>query len=80
MVSCGCTSKYILNDPISIVIDQNDNTPSFLQDEYSFSIAENTGQFSGLNVSASDPDEGPSGMITYSIVQGNEEGVFILGM
>lgn len=61
------------------MIDRNDNTPTFSQDEYRFSVAENADQISGLNVSASDPDDGRNGMIVYTILEGNEEAAFVLG-
>ena len=59
--------------------DLNDNSPVFGQDEYAFQVAENTLQFPGLNVSASDSDAGSNADIVYTILGGNEEGVFLLG-
>lgn len=62
-----------------VVLDINDNTPSFSEEQYEFSVAENTAQLSDFIVSANDSDSGMNGMIRYSIIGGNEEDTFILG-
>ncbi|XP_036445151.1 protocadherin Fat 4 [Colossoma macropomum] len=55
-----------------VVLDVNDNTPSFSQNIYDIEIEENT--LSGtdvLQVFASDADEGTNGQIRFSIAAGN---------
>ncbi|XP_055033441.2 protocadherin Fat 4 [Misgurnus anguillicaudatus] len=55
-----------------IVLDVNDNTPSFSQNIYDIELEENT--LTGtdvLQVFASDADEGTNGQIRFSIVTGN---------
>lgn len=63
------------------VLDRNDNTPVFGEDQYAFTVNENTDQLpAGFNVSAIDIDIGRNGMVRYNIIGGNEEETFILGM
>ncbi|XP_076844234.1 protocadherin Fat 4 isoform X2 [Brachyhypopomus gauderio] len=60
-----------------VVLDMNDNTPSFSQNIYDVEIQEDT--LSGadvLQVFASDADEGTNGQIRFSITSGNENGDF----
>uniref|UniRef100_A0A671TBK8 Protocadherin Fat 4-like n=1 Tax=Sinocyclocheilus anshuiensis TaxID=1608454 RepID=A0A671TBK8_9TELE len=60
-----------------IVLDVNDNTPSFSQNIYDIEIEENT--LSGadvLQVFASDADEGTNGQIHFSIAGGNANSDF----
>uniref|UniRef100_A0A673FQT2 FAT atypical cadherin 4 n=1 Tax=Sinocyclocheilus rhinocerous TaxID=307959 RepID=A0A673FQT2_9TELE len=60
-----------------IVLDVNDNTPSFSQNIYDTEIEENT--LSGadvLQVFASDADEGTNGQIRFSIAGGNANSDF----
>lgn len=55
-----------------VVLDVNDNTPSFSQNIYDIEIEENT--FTGtdiLQVFASDADEGTNGQIRFSIASGS---------
>ncbi|CAN9493182.1 unnamed protein product [Ophioblennius macclurei] len=52
------------------LIDVNDNTPKFSQAEYQHEVLESLAVGTDLiNLSASDPDEGVNGMVTYSILQ-----------
>ncbi|XP_041641522.1 protocadherin-23 [Cheilinus undulatus] len=60
-----------------LVLDQNDNIPSFTRRSYQASISE--GLPAGaevLQLRAFDPDEGPNGDITYSITQDSSQGAF----
>lgn len=60
-----------------IVLDVNDNTPSFSQNIYDIEMEENT--LTGtdvLQVSATDADEGTNGQIRFSISGGNANGDF----
>jgi hypothetical protein len=55
-----------------VLIDENDHTPSFSQNVYTFTIYENvTSDYSVGNVVASDGDSGNNGNVTYSIVSGD---------
>ncbi|XP_078402373.1 protocadherin-20-like [Cetorhinus maximus] len=54
------------------VLDQNDNVPSFLTDDYTFFIPENfprRGEIGVINVT--DLDAGPNGNVTVSILNGS---------
>ncbi|MEQ2195050.1 hypothetical protein XENOCAPTIV_006726, partial [Xenoophorus captivus] len=60
-----------------ILLDQNDNAPSFSRESYHASISE--GLPSGaevLQLSAFDPDEGPNGDVTYTLTEDNSQGAF----
>ncbi|XP_001607435.2 cadherin-23 [Nasonia vitripennis] len=60
------------------VLDVNDNAPMFPQDSYTAVIPENapTG-ISVVNITASDPDEGPGGVIIFDIIdEGEASGLF----
>ena len=68
---------------ISVTInisDVNDNSPQFNQSIYSITVAENANSIPDLiQVSASDVDTGPGGVIDeYAILAGNEEGLFTI--
>ena len=62
------------------MLDRNDNTPMFLQEEYTFNVSENTGQLlSEFRVFANDRDEGNNAVVMYTFTEGNEENAFLLG-
>ncbi|XP_056130418.1 protocadherin Fat 4 [Lampris incognitus] len=64
-------------DVTMIVLDVNDNTPSFSQNIYDIEIEENT--LTGtdiIQVFASDADEGTNGQIRFSITGGNTNSDF----
>jgi hypothetical protein len=59
------------------VIDVNDNSPLFDPPTYNVNLDEDASLNSEVvTVSATDPDEGPSGMVLYTLTGGNEEGRF----
>lgn len=61
------------------VLDQNDNRPVFLQQNYRVKVPERERRRKGdavFRVSAFDPDEGSNAQLSYSIVDGNQEGKF----
>ncbi|KAJ4434750.1 hypothetical protein ANN_23319, partial [Periplaneta americana] len=68
--------------PIHIHLkDANDNSPVFTQRVYQASVMENLRLHPPapiLQVRAEDPDEGKNGAVRYSILSGNEGGVFKL--
>lgn len=60
-----------------VLLDQNDNIPSFSRLSYHASISE--GLPAGtevLHVSAFDPDEGSNGYVTYSLTEDSSQGAF----
>ncbi|XP_054459735.1 protocadherin-23 [Anoplopoma fimbria] len=60
-----------------VLLDQNDNAPSFSRKSYHASISE--GLPAGaevLRVSAFDPDEGSNGDLTYSLTEDSSQGAF----
>uniref|UniRef100_I3JVC6 Protocadherin-16 n=1 Tax=Oreochromis niloticus TaxID=8128 RepID=I3JVC6_ORENI len=62
-----------------VLLDQNDNIPSFTRKSYHASISE--GLAAGaevLRVSALDPDEGSNGEVTYSLTDDNSQGAFLI--
>uniref|UniRef100_A0A3Q4GQG2 Protocadherin-16 n=1 Tax=Neolamprologus brichardi TaxID=32507 RepID=A0A3Q4GQG2_NEOBR len=62
-----------------VLLDQNDNIPSFTRKSYHASISE--GLSAGaevLRVSASDPDEGSNGEVTYTLTDDNSQGAFLI--
>ncbi|KAJ8921829.1 hypothetical protein NQ315_008461 [Exocentrus adspersus] len=70
--------------PIYIKInDLNDNAPKFSQEEYNVTIMENVRlnpPMRLIQVNATDDDSGVNGNIQYSIISGNDNDVFILGI
>ncbi|XP_067354486.1 protocadherin-23 isoform X2 [Channa argus] len=60
-----------------VVLDQNDNIPSFTRKSYHASVSEGlTPGAEVLHVNAFDPDEGSNGDITYSLMEESSQGVF----
>ena len=65
------------------VVDTNDNKPNFTNASFAFSVFENnalnlsdtTQKFVGV-VKATDPDDGPNGMLTYEFISGNTNNAF----
>ncbi|KAM9362525.1 protocadherin-23 [Symphorus nematophorus] len=60
-----------------LLLDQNDNIPSFTRKSYQASVSE--GLPAGaevLHVSAFDPDEGSNGDVTYSLTEDSSQGAF----
>lgn len=70
--------------PVYISInDVNDNSPIFSQKEYNITVMENVRLNPPLpliQVNATDEDSGVNGNIHYSIVSGNDNDVFLLGI
>lgn len=60
-----------------VLLDQNDNIPSFTRKSYHASISEGLPVGAEvLQVSAFDPDEGPNGDVTYSLTEDSSQGAF----
>ena len=61
------------------VLDENDNTPKFSLPFYPVSVLENTAINTNiLRVTATDPDDGTNGLVTFSIVSGNKNDAFAI--
>lgn len=61
------------------VLDENDNTPKFSLPFYQASVLENTAINTNiLRVTATDPDDGTNGLVTFSIVSGNANDAFAI--
>ncbi|XP_055081161.1 protocadherin-23 [Periophthalmus magnuspinnatus] len=60
-----------------LLLDQNDNTPTFPHKTYQASISEGLAVGSEvIQLTAFDPDEGANGEITYSLMEENGQGTF----
>jgi len=70
----------VFTDDVTIYVnvsDVNDNAPIFDRAMYSVTVLENAPvNFSIVTVTATDADSSSNGLITYGIVQGNDDGVF----
>ena len=76
---CPSTNNILsIQISLSIVLDENDNTPVFAESTYIFEVEENT-DFILFRVSASDRDISANGEIMYAIVDGNIERTFLIG-
>ena len=61
------------------VLDENDNTPRFSSPFYKASVLENTAIMTNvLQLTATDPDDGTNGLITFSIMSGNTDDAFVI--
>ena len=61
------------------VLDENDNTPKFSLPFYHASVLENTAiKTNVLRVIGTDPDDGPNGLVTFTIVSGNSNDAFAI--
>eukprot|EP00118_Oscarella_pearsei_P019174 m.202185 g.202185 ORF g.202185 m.202185 type:complete len:4095 (+) comp39606_c0_seq6:120-12404(+) len=58
------------------ITDLNDNSPAFALKSYQATISENVVHSNFFTVSASDPDEGLNGQVTFSIIGGNNGSLF----
>ncbi|XP_059190480.1 protocadherin-23 [Centropristis striata] len=60
-----------------LLLDQNDNIPSFSRKSYHASVSESLpAGVEVLRVSAFDPDEGSNGDLTYSLAEDSSQGAF----
>ncbi|KAF2367299.1 Cadherin [Trinorchestia longiramus] len=77
--SGGETPLYAYTNVRVNIIDMNDNSPRFTQDEYVSSVWEgnNKGTYV-IQVSATDDDTGPNANIVYYIVDGNHDDAFVI--
>lgn len=61
------------------VLDENDNTPKFSLPFYQASVLENTAiKTNVLRVIATDPDDGPNGLVTFTFASGNSNDAFAI--
>ncbi|XP_076001821.1 protocadherin-23 [Genypterus blacodes] len=74
---CGPNTLSSSTELQLVLLDQNDNIPSFTQSHYQVSIRE--GLPAGteiLRLSALDGDKGPNGEVTYSLTEDSSHGTF----
>ncbi|XP_068725251.1 protocadherin-like protein isoform X1 [Montipora capricornis] len=61
-------SMNSLSQVVVMITDENDNTPTFDQEEYKVNVTENVGPISNLLcLAVNDPDSGDNGNVTYTI-------------
>lgn len=76
-LDCGSIPLSSTTQLQLVLLDQNDNPPSFSFRSYHASVAEGLSAGSEvLRVSAFDPDEGPNGDVTYSLTEDSNQGAF----
>ncbi|NXJ90410.1 PCD23 protein, partial [Corythaixoides concolor] len=61
-----------------VILDINDNSPSFTSSPLSYVMEDAEAGFLVHRIVAKDPDEGRNGQVTYHILSGNENKVFVL--
>ena len=71
-----CISMLVVS--CCAVLDTNDNSPMFSEESYTFTVAENVDQLPGFNVSATDRDSDLNGVIIYTLLDGDDEDLFLL--
>ena len=72
----GAPSQFTDKALEIILLDTNDNTPTFSEAFYTKHVSENHLEPNVITVKAVDNDEGRNGSLTYDIIQGNDGGVF----
>jgi protocadherin Fat 4 len=58
------------------ILDENDNSPTFSPASYSASITEESLHPDFVTVTATDPDKGSNGIVTYAITGGDTDSLF----
>ncbi|NXM72575.1 PCD23 protein, partial [Serilophus lunatus] len=61
-----------------VILDINDNSPNFMSSSLSYVMENVEVGFLVHHIIAKDPDEGRNGQVTYHILSGNENKVFVL--
>ncbi|CAH0559618.1 unnamed protein product [Brassicogethes aeneus] len=76
--------KRLATVPLYVKIkDVNDNSPKFLQHEYNVTVIENVRlnpPMPVIQLNATDDDAGINGNIRFSIIQGNDNDIFLMGV
>ncbi|XP_078284733.1 cadherin-23 [Rhinoraja longicauda] len=74
----GTPSLSVTTSVLVNILDENDNHPAFLQQQYDLTLDEGPSSLESFTVivNASDQDEGPNGTVTYAIVDGNIDNTF----
>ncbi|NXS95647.1 PCD23 protein, partial [Jacana jacana] len=80
---CGSPplTSSLMRDSLAVkivILDINDNSPSFKSSPLSYVMEDVEVGFLVHHVIAKDPDEGRNGEVTYHILSGNENKVFVL--
>ncbi|NWY37036.1 PCD23 protein, partial [Sylvia atricapilla] len=78
---CGSpslTSLLMLTAVKIVILDINDNSPSFVSSPLCYVMEDVEVGFLVHHIIAKDPDEGRNGQVTYHILSGNENKTFVL--
>ncbi|XP_041115956.1 protocadherin-20-like [Polyodon spathula] len=76
-VDCGSPLMESIATVIITVLDRNDNSPRFINKDFSFFVPENIPGFGEIGViSVSDADSGKNGLVALSIVNGSD--IFVI--
>ncbi|NXG56756.1 PCD23 protein, partial [Hemiprocne comata] len=75
---CGSPPLMSLLVLTIVILDVNDNSPSFTSSPLSYVMEDAEVGFLVHRVTAQDPDEGRNGQVTYHILSGNENKAFVL--
>lgn len=74
---CGMMPRQGHASVAIVIADVNDNTPRFSNSFYEFIVREDATVGARIgNVTALDPDNGRNGSVSYSVVDGNDWGMF----
>lgn len=74
----GVPSQFTDKTLEIVLLDINDNTPTFSEASYTRQVPENYLEPSVITVKAVDNDEGRNGSVTYDIIHGNDGDVFTI--
>lgn len=74
----GIPRKSSVTNVTVLLRDINDNKPVFTQDIYKVNVQEDVIDSNIITVLAQDNDEGTDGDVTYSIIDGDVNGVFVI--
>uniref|UniRef100_W5NMM6 Protocadherin-20 n=1 Tax=Lepisosteus oculatus TaxID=7918 RepID=W5NMM6_LEPOC len=76
-VDCGSPQKEATANVIITVLDKNDNSPRFINKDFSFFVPENFPGYGEIGViSVTDADSGKNGWVALSIVNGSD--IFVI--
>lgn len=76
-VDCGTPRKESIATVLITVLDRNDNSPQFINKDFTFFVSENFPRFGEIGVlSVIDADAGENGWVALSIVNGSD--IFVI--
>ena len=74
----GLPQKFTDVEFTILLLDINDNIPTFAKPVYTTSVAENHVESNIFSLTAQDNDKGTNGSVFYEIINGNDSGVFTI--